>query len=84
MFYGQDRNKTFNMGDSVKFNSKMKLFVYLPSEKNEIRFVKNGRKIKKIVEKKAELKVEEPGIYRVEVFHNKLPWIYSNHIRIEE
>jgi hypothetical protein len=84
MFYGQDRNKTFNMGDSVKFNPRMKLHVYLPSEKKEIRFVKNGKKIKKIEEKKAELKIEEPGIYRVEVFHNKLPWIYSNHIRIEE
>ena len=72
------------MGDSVKFNPKIKLFVYLPSDKKEIRFIKNGKKIKKIMEKKAELNVEEPGIYRVEVYHNKLPWIYSNHIRIEE
>jgi hypothetical protein len=72
------------MGDSVKFNSNMNLFVFLPSEKREIRIIRNGRKFKKIDKKEAELKIEKPGIYRIEVHHNKLPWIYSNHIRIEE
>ena len=72
------------MGDSVKFNDNMNLFVSLPSEKKEIRVIRNGKKIKNIEQKKIEFKIKEPGIYRVEVYHNKLPWIYSNHIRIEE
>lgn len=83
-FYGQDGNGTFNMGDSVKFDPKMKLFVNLPSEKKLISLVRNGKKIKKIEQKTAEFIIEDPGIYRVEVQSNKLPWIYSNHIRIEE
>jgi len=83
-FYGQNQGGTINMGDSVKIDDNLKLFVNLPSEKKEIRIIRNGKKFKKIEEKKAEFKIEEPGIYRVEVYHNKLPWIYSNHIRIEE
>ena len=70
------------MGDTVEFSGKINLEVSVPVQNAEIRLILNGELVK--IEEGAEAKftVIDSGAYRVEIYHNKKAWIYSNHIRI--
>ncbi len=54
-----------------------RLTVALPDSAT-IRFIKNGNCVSESQGKKGELRVDETGVYRVEVLHGKSAWIYSN------
>lgn len=81
-FWGEANEKIFNMGDTVPHSSNIKLNVKAPSERTEIRLIHNGKLIDQIENNEASIRVSEKGTYRVEVYHNKKAWIYSNHIRV--
>ena len=71
------------MGDEVKFclNSIIKIKSPIHSE---IRLIKDGKKIFFLHNNYCEYKVDEYGVYRVEVRHNNRKWIYSNPIYIRK
>ncbi|MFC1883675.1 CehA/McbA family metallohydrolase [Thermodesulfobacteriota bacterium] len=81
-FSGAD-NVSVVMGQDTSFE-KGTLFAESPC-KGEISILRNGKIIKKVKGQKTQLEVEEPGVYRVEVYLRKLffglrPWIFSNPI----
>jgi hypothetical protein len=81
-FYAKSGNKKFYMGEMVNTSEKLTLYVSLPVPSAEIRFIRNGSLISKIESNKAEFKIKENGIYRIEVYFFGKAWIYSNHIRV--
>ncbi|MEO8398842.1 MAG: PHP domain-containing protein [Ignavibacteriaceae bacterium] len=75
--------KTFFSGDEIKKNGEIFLKVSIPPfPKTEIRLIHNGKRIKAFDSQTSEFKVNEKGVYRIEVYLNKKAWIFSNHIRI--
>lgn len=74
--------KTYLMGDYFDYSENITLNVSIPVASAEIRFIRNGELIKTVEDNKAELKVSQKGVYRVEVYFFNKAWIYSNHIRI--
>ncbi|MDP4173294.1 MAG: histidinol-phosphatase [Bacteroidota bacterium] len=81
-FFGEDGNKSYQMGDCLLLNDKAKLKVLLPSPTGEIRLIRNGKLYDKVISSDAEFHIKEKGAYRTEVFLDNKAWIYSNHIRI--
>jgi len=77
--------QSFYMGDSLKLSGSACLFVTLPFPAR-IRILRNGKEWKTIVATSLTSSIEEPGVYRVEVFLKSAwkyrPWIYSNPIFI--
>jgi hypothetical protein len=81
-FFAETENGTFEQGETVRLNGKIKLNIVLPAEA-EIRLIKNGKQIYSVKDFSAEIEIDERGVYRAEVFKGKFGWIFSNHIRIE-
>lgn len=81
-FFAQVEDKTYQMGDYLKYRDKINLHVLLPAEEAEINLIRNGKKIANKVGKSAKFLMERDGVYRVEVYIHNKAWIYSNHIRI--
>ncbi|MEJ5350447.1 MAG: CehA/McbA family metallohydrolase [Melioribacteraceae bacterium] len=81
-FYSDDGIKIYQMGDSIPLTERTKLKISLPNQTAEIRLIRNGEVIEKQNSSELEFDVEESGAYRVEVYLNENPWIFSNHIRI--
>jgi len=70
------------MGDTIPADvSELRLRVKLPDVVAVIRLIKNGDFIDSIVGDEATWNVKNKGVYRVEVYLDDKPWIYSNHIR---
>jgi hypothetical protein len=81
-FYAEAGKKKYQMGETVEYNGKIMLHVFVPSPNSDIMLIHNGELIETIDGNGAEFLVKAPGIYRVEIKHNKKAWIYSNHIRV--
>jgi len=81
-FYSYDGIKIYQMGDSIPLTERTKLKILLPNQTAEIRLIRNGEIIEKQNSSELEFDVKESGAYRVEVYLNENPWIFSNHIRI--
>lgn len=81
-FYAEAGKRKYQMGDSVEYSGKIRLVVFVPSPKSEIKLIHNGELIETEEGGGAKFDIKEPGVYRVEVTHLKKSWIYSNHIRI--
>ncbi len=81
-FFAKQRNKIYQMGETIKIPGKVNLKVMLPSVKGEIRLIYNGKQIDSVEANSSEFIVTQKGVYRVEVYLNKKAWIFSNHIRI--
>jgi hypothetical protein len=81
-FYAEAGKKKYQMGETVEYSGKIKLNVFVPSPKSEIKLIHNGKLIETTEGGGANFIAKELGIYRVEVTHNNKSWIYSNHIRI--
>ena len=81
-FYGEDGNSVFQMGDTVSLKGKIKLKAELPEIPAIIKLMKNGQIYGVIEGNSAEFEISENGAYRVEIYREDLPWIFSNHIRI--
>lgn len=82
-FWAEANQKKYNMGDTVSSSGKLSFNVIMPAEKGDIRLIYNGKIIDKTENNEACFQVNQPGVYRVEIYHNRKAWIYSNHIRVE-
>lgn len=80
-FTAGNGTKVFQMGDSIPLLEDLKLNVNVPSA-GIIKIIKNGTVVEVFRGNEAEFEVIEKGAYRVEVFAEDYPWIFSNHIRI--
>jgi len=81
-FYAEAGKKKYQMGETVNYTGKIKLSIFVPSPNSEIRLIHNGVLIETEEGGGAKFEIIDPGVYRVEVLHNKKAWIFSNHIRI--
>ena len=81
-FFAEAGKRKYQMGETVEYSGKIKLSVLTPSPKSEIKLIHNGQLIETVEAASAKFVVKDPGVYRVEITHNKKAWIYSNHIRI--
>lgn len=81
-FFAEADGKIINIGEDVPKSVKnLRLRVKLPETIAEIRLIKNGEHIDTIIASEAIWNILNKGAYRVEVYLDKNPWIYSNHIR---
>ena len=81
-FFAESNGKVFQMGDTIPADvSELRLRVKLPDVVAVIRLIKNGDFIDSIVGDEATWNVKNKGVYRIEVYLDDKPWIYSNHIR---
>ncbi|WP_350344825.1 CehA/McbA family metallohydrolase [Proteinivorax tanatarense] len=82
-FWISDNKDTFGIGSDLCFKKNLKAVIRLPRNLiAEIYLKKDGKTIYKAKESKAEVKVNERGIYRVEVWEGSSPWIFSNNIYV--
>lgn len=81
-FFAEAKGKVFQMGDTVPSDiSELRLRVKISEVVASIRLIKNGELIDTVIGDEATWNVVNRGIYRVEVYFEDKPWIYSNHIR---
>lgn len=81
-FFAEADGKIINMGEDIPSSvKKLRLRVKLPEVIAEIRLIKNGEHIDTIIASEVIWNILNKGAYRVEVYLDKNPWIYSNHIR---
>lgn len=83
-FFAEDGKEIINMGDSVKLTNKLKLRVLLPNVSGKIKLIRNGRLIDEVENFDADFIINQSGAYRVEIYNEDHPWIYSNHIRVKD
>jgi len=92
-FYVKQNEKIVHMGASTVLDNSTEVAVYLPDTScTRIKLLRGGTPVKIIENGNLLFHVEEPGIYRVEVFQlrrrfpfhtlSERPWIYSNPIFI--
>ena len=81
-FFAKVGNKKYNMGDEIKYSENIVLKVLLPTPIGLIKLIRNGELYDEIEQSEVEIRINEPGIFRVEVYINGKAWIFSNHIRI--
>tara|TARA_B110001454_G_scaffold219198_1_gene251601 strand:- start:179607 stop:180809 length:1203 start_codon:yes stop_codon:yes gene_type:complete len=87
----EDRSKSFLIGSKVKLTKNMKMKIRLPQTPNyffETVVYRNGSRFKTVNESEAEIEINQPGVYRVQVRvspYFPLPdatkwitWIYTN------
>ncbi|MFQ6044334.1 MAG: PHP domain-containing protein [Candidatus Poribacteria bacterium] len=74
-------NKTIPilMGDEVDLDGNVSLHASVPAPA-ELRLIRNGKQVKSEYSKKIEFETGQTGAYRVEVYYDNRPWIFSNHI----
>jgi hypothetical protein len=82
-FFAQNRKKTAHIGDKIEFDKHTHLHVNLPHT-SITHLIRNGEKIVSQKGKDLVFEIDNPGIYRVEVYYLNRPWIFSNHIRITD
>lgn len=93
--YMSSKDRDFLMGDTVPLAMQPKLTVDVPplhTKAVEIRIYKNGTELQKIRDSRAEIKITEPGVYRVQVRVRVqlpipgelrwIPWIYTNNFYV--
>lgn len=93
--YMNSKDRDYLMGDTVPLSSQPQLIVDVPplnTKSLEIRIYKNGQELEKIRGTRAEIKITEPGVYRVQVRVRVqlpipgelrwIPWIYTNNFYV--
>ena len=91
-FWATAGEKTISMGGSTSLDSPTTLHVRLPlSISKETHIIFNGQSILQSPDDRIDFRVEEPGVYRIEVYlkersplNKKIPWILSNPIFVKE
>ncbi|HRZ86510.1 MAG TPA: CehA/McbA family metallohydrolase [bacterium] len=81
-FYVKRGERTFHMGDTLKAQPGDTLCVSV-NRKTYVKVVHNGRPIHEAETDRIEIPLRGPGFYRVEVYVNRRPWIFSNPIYVE-
>ena len=80
-FWAEAGSNVYEMGDKIAAAGKVNLYVEVPADTPQVRIIRNGTMIGMFEKKSFILEVDEPGIYRVEVYLHNKAWIFSNHIR---
>ena len=78
-FFIETSNKRLGMGNRKKFDSDSNLHVVFP-KRCPYRIIRNGNYYFAGIGKTWNMKINQPGVYRVEAFYNNKPWIFSNPI----
>ncbi|MFQ5646858.1 MAG: CehA/McbA family metallohydrolase [bacterium] len=74
----QTEKESFIMGDLVPSSARrLQLEAVLPRE-GELVLIRNGREIKRKIDSRLKWETNRRGVYRVEVYLNGAPWIFSN------
>lgn len=85
-FSAHNRNQTALMGDEIQAEGGVTLQVKFPAHPAEAYLLKNGGIIQKTHKEALTFTTSDPGVYRVEAYHNYLGrrrgWIFSNPIYI--
>ena len=84
-FVVMDESEVATMGDEFLIEDMAIIQIELP-RKGKIRLIKDGKLFRESVGIEMVCGIDEPGIYRVEVYHWKAfkyrPWIVSNPIYV--
>ena len=84
-FVIMDESEVATMGDDFLLDDLAIVQIELPA-KGKIRLIKDGELFREAVGRELTCGIDEPGIYRVEVYHRKAlkyrPWIFSNPIYV--
>jgi len=83
-FYADSGSKQVHTGENLYINnSEVRFCCELPL-KSEVRLIKDSIVIDKKRGKEVQFTTGKQGIYRVEIYRKRRPWIYSNPIRLFE
>ncbi len=82
-FFAQSDGQRAEMGDTLRGNSNSMIEVQTPADRVLIRLFRNGQVAGEHTGRKARFDITQNGVYRTEVWRGKRPWIFSNHIRIQ-
>ena len=81
-FWAESGGEKFEMGDTIEGLDCFELCVDVPSAHTpEIRIIRNGTMVGVFEKNKIKITMNEPAVYRVEVYLQGKAWIFSNHIR---
>ena len=80
-FFAENSSGKATCGEELKWNNKSAIKVKLPKTA-KMKLIRNGNVILNSKGDYLEVKAEEPGLYRVEVFLGNKGWIFSNHVRL--
>lgn len=80
-FYAENNNNVVHIGGEIEFEKETEFHVNLPMHAIT-NLIRNGEKISSQDGKEVNFKINESGLYRVEVYYLNRPWIFSNHIRV--
>jgi hypothetical protein len=81
VFLAENSSGSAQVGGELTYEKGTQITVKLPASA-QVRLIKNGILVNKDEGKQITFEVDEPGLFRVEIFRDKRAWIYSNHIRI--
>jgi len=76
-FFALAAGRRFEMGQDVPFDGDVHLKVELPEEA-EVRIIRDGELLRSERARSIEIEAAEEGVYRVEAYLQKRPWIFSN------
>lgn len=82
-FQAENNLGSAGMGESLPYTGDTSVVIELP-HRGEIHLVQNGEQKISHFGRQVRFKIDEPGIYRTEIYRDGRVWILSNHIRIEE
>ena len=83
LFIAQTRKKTVIMGDEINDSEDLQLRVFLPA-KGKIRLLKDGKFWMTAKADSWTGKADGPGVYRVEVYLDGKPWVFSNPVYVRK
>ena len=81
-FWAELGGEIFQMGESIELQDGIRLFVNVPQSDATIKVIRNGEVLDSVENAELKFQVDSSGAYRIEVYIDERPWIYSNHIRI--
>lgn len=79
-------NKEYHIGDTVPYTDSTNLKITCPNKYRGClthRIIRNGQLYNHIPRCNVTVRIHEPGVYRLEVYANKKPWIFTNPIYIQ-
>lgn len=84
-FTALNQDKQYHIGDTVSLKDITGLQIKCPTQfrgRLTIRVIRNGELLNEIPRCNVTLRLYETGVYRLEVYCNKKPWIFTNPIYI--
>lgn len=80
-FWISSGDRTAHIGGEIELRRGAAAHVIAPL-KGKVRLIGNGKLLKMEKNKRLECPIDTPGVYRVEIYHGRKGWIFSNHIRV--